>query len=230
MQFFTKHTHISFAVVMPTFHVIFLLFSTVFMSAYPLFLSLQPVVANKLRHLAIWPPTQNTAIYTTQRHTMGCVMFVICYAALPVFVAVPELVWMRPCGCNISREAKTPTHDRSEQLIMLEMFHAVTSTFVKFVIFTSSTCSVSKDRLKLRASAKRAEGLSVSFLQAAHQWAAYLKSLSTPPQGLLNIHALIKQFYRCYLPGDDKSTAPGWALHADENVCARVCVWDFVCV
>lgn len=176
------------------------------------------------RHLAIWPPTQNTAIYTTQRHTMACIVFVMCHTALPVFVAVPELVWMQPWGCDISWEAKTPTHDRSEQLIRLEMFQAVTSTFMKFVVFTSSTCFVSKDRLKLRAGAKRVEGLSVSFLQAAHQWAAYLKSLSTPPEGLLNIHALIKQFYRCYLPGDDKSTAPGWALHADKNVCARVCV------
>lgn len=180
------------------------------------------------RHLAIWPPTQNTAIYTTQRHTMGCIMFVMCRTALPAFVAVPELVWMQPWGCNISWEAKTPTHDRSEQLITLEM-QAVTSTFMKFVVFTSSTCSMSKDRLKLRASAKRVEGLSVSFLQAAHQWAAYLKSLSTLPEGLLNIHALIKQFYSCYLPGDDKSTAPGWALHADK-MCVRVCERECVCV
>lgn len=66
---------------------------------------------------------------------------------------------------------------------------------------------------------------SVSFLQAAHQRTAYLKSLSnSPPGGLLNIHALIKQFYRCYLPGDDKSTAPGRALHADKNLSVCVCV------
>lgn len=47
--------------------------------------------------------------------------------------------------------------------------------------------------------------------------------LHSPPGGLLNIHALIKQFYRCYLPGDDKSTAPGRALHADKNLSVCVC-------
>lgn len=47
--------------------------------------------------------------------------------------------------------------------------------------------------------------------------------LHLPPGGLLNIHALIKQFYRCYLPGDDKRIAPGRALHADKNLSACVC-------
>lgn len=93
---------------------------------------------------------------------------------------------------------------------------------MKFLAFASSTCSLSKDSFELKASVKRDEELSVSFLEAAYQWTAYLKSLSTQPEGLLNIHALIKQFYRCYLPGDDKSTAVGQARRADKSVC--VCV------
>lgn len=102
-------------------------------------------------------------------------------------------------------------------------FKAVTSPLMKFLAFTSSTCSLSKDSLELKVSVKRVEELSVSFLEAARQRSAFLGSLSMEPEGLLNIHALIKQFYRCYLPGDDKSTASGWARRADK--CIGVCVY-----
>lgn len=80
---------------------------------------------------------------------------------------------------------------------------------MKFLAFNSSTCSLSKDSLELKVSVKRVEELSLFFLEAARQWMAYLVSLSTQPGGLLNIHALIKQFYLRYLAGDDKGTAPG---------------------
>lgn len=75
-------------------------------------------------------------------------------------------------------------------------FRAVTQLLVKFLAFTSSTYSLSKDSLALKFSMKQLEELSVSFLGAPHQWMSCLRSVFTKPEGLLNIHALIKQFYR----------------------------------
>lgn len=94
-------------------------------------------------------------------------------------------------------------------LRLLTKFKAVTSPLMKSLAFISSTCSLSKHSLELKFSVKQVEELSVSFPEAACKWRAYLRSLLTEPEGLLNIHALIKQFYCCYLPGDDKSTAAG---------------------